>query len=186
MTKITAATILDNNKTFEVTATHRRNKNKAPATFKEVFGDLSNCVFYGGFNLHDLNLSSLKGCPAKIHSGDFLLLKNPNLKNLDHFPQLGKLVEAFTIDSTQLHLLEDLDINLYSNVKNIGYANYFDDNEPSELEIVKYFSNIRKVKGFFPIFETTPIDLDKAEKLFKIYEKLDFDSAKLDRVEDLL
>ena len=69
----------------------RRTKDSA-LSFKEIFGDLSDCRIMDYideqaiFNISQLNLSSLEGCPSVVDIAIYIDM-NPNLINLSFFPR---------------------------------------------------------------------------------------------------
>ena len=188
MHTITNATKFSCGSTFSNFLFSRRQSDRAtPASFEQLFGDLSNSVFSGDLNLGDLNLNSLKGCPKKIEDGYFSIENNPELKTLDYFPEDLDTGNTIFVDSSLLELFLKLDISTYKD----SYFYLTGGGTLPNKDLAIYLSRIREARGDFefihegslPRHSETCSDI---EKLYKLYEKVGFDRTKFDRALELL
>ena len=185
------ASILPNGKTFGEIMTDRCRNKPSQQSFESLFGDLSGYIYSGTLDLSLLNLSSLKGCPKTIRGGYFSIDRNPNLENLDYFPENIDNEEGFFLDYQNLPLLKNLDINLYKDAQVILMISK-EDKSACKKEIVLAFSEFRKINGNFDNFGLTganvaqTFSIEEFEKLYLIYEKVGFNWEKFERALKLL
>jgi len=74
------------------------NESNELMSFKEKYGDLSDCIFEGDLYIGNQNLNSLEGCPIEIY-GSFNCEEN-NLTNLIGGPQ--KILKDFNCSGNSL------------------------------------------------------------------------------------
>jgi len=210
-------TVLKNGKTLDQIASDRVAAvvNLAePASFEEVFGNLSTCRIInpeGGqtvLNLSQLNLNSLKGCPSVVET-DFHLDSNPNLINLEFFPR-----EVFGYTSIQkceslksLKGVENLSagiINAFyfvnnpvlSDISDLNGENFFNDparptyftfkNQNLSIQDILLFATAqRKSRGDFN-FLTSDYSDEELERAYTLYERVGFDQDKFKRAMSLI
>ena len=198
MREIDIKTVAKGNQTFfEIIKTRAREHSK-PASFQEIFGDFSDCLFEGDLDLDRIGLNSLKGAPKTIRGGYFCLENNPNLKTLKHIPEIVSSTDAknssnlmwLYIDNKHSETLNFVSSATLKNLYKISvYTEYF---RPSEEDIVANFSSYRMLKGTFQAIDfnldkrSAPIDIQKLERLFSVYEKVGFDRDKYFRAVSLI
>jgi len=194
MRKIDLKSLLKDNKTFLETRSDRQSQmwgggSVEPASFEEIFGDLSNCSFTGNLDLSSLELNSLKGVPKIIKSGHFSISGNPDLENLDFFPIQLAFSKSLYIDYEMLPLFNSVDINTYKDCMIIISVQEFGLSDlEKNRDICVAFSDYRKVNGSFEnvLIEHPAIDYQGLESLYSVYKKLDFNLEKFDRAIELL
>jgi len=209
MRKINFLTTTESIKSFKQVEETRRSLFKAqesdlsPISFKEVFGDFSDCVFYGELDLSGLNLNSLEGCPCEVRHGDFHIDSNPSLESLEFFPKKLPSGEALIIDLKHLALLATIDPVSYKDINYLtvnANGQLVGSTDKKHIEIVVAMENFVKVRGIeaFKTFVLAnflktkqnkglqPINPKKLEKFYLIYEKVGFDQEKLKRAIELI
>jgi len=166
----------------------------APASFKDIFGDLSDCVFESDLPLSGLNLSSLEGCPTEIKYGSFDISNNQKLRNLNYFPKKLDKLYVLSLGQEQINAISAVPPEQYLNISTI---NLVVDNVLYE-ETVMAFSIFKRLNGAFPVLrrirssagpifvENSPIDQERLEKLYLIYKKTDFNPVKFKRALSLI
>jgi len=219
MRKIDPAKDLKNGKSLNDIIVERHNKILAATTgvsaedslsFKEVFGDLSDCEIQGSLDLSLLNLNSLEGCP-KVVLGHFNCDNNRYLKNLKGCPVsvMNYFSCEFNSELISLEGLEDLEIrhgespprslHLSSNkslidldflsektIRNISLLHIEDSNERlSSFDLVILTREKREKDGNYHFLQTEFAEKD-FEKLYKIYKKLHFNKKKFLKVKELI
>ena len=188
MREINENTLLENGEFFYNIAYTRQENNNKPASFKELFGDLSNFIFEGCLELGNLDLNSLEGCP-KVNGAYFSIENNPDLKELNFMPGFLDNVVALYIDYSQVDIIKNIDIDIYKNltIRLCGVP-------ISNRDMVLAFSDFREFNKEFENIQTftsngntpNPIDYANLEKLYKVYEKVSYDREKFDRAIALL
>ena len=160
-----------------------------PASFEDIFTNLSNCIFIGDLDLSGLKLSSLKGCPAVVENGHIDISDNEELENLDFFPSQLDFSRSLYVDYYVLQLLKGVSVESYKGCAIAIHDHEFglSDFEKSK-NICIALSDLRKVNGDFKnvLVKNPVMDYAEIEKLYKIYEKVDFNQEKLDRALELL
>jgi len=188
MKKINKNTILDCGESIDTIVNDRWNSQEPAISFKDLFGDLSDFIYEGCLELGNLNLNSLEGYP-KVSGGYFSIENNPELKELNFMPGFLANVVTLYIDYSQVDIIKNIDIDIYKNliIRLCGVP-------ISNRDMVLAFSDFRKFnKGFGNIQTFTskgvtpgPIDYANLEKLYKVYEKVNYDREKFDRAIALL
>jgi len=216
MRRIDKNTILDCEKSFEEVrlsrvGTNNNNKESNAKSFEKLFGDLSNCIFVGELSLSDLNLNSLKGMPREV-TGAVHINLNPWLKNLEYLSceiaDILSVEHCLALESLKgienLHIKSRPEVDFFynhiflkNNPKLVDISYLSEDtvsnlnllslsNSPATLpEIVK---TIAKKQAPLENLDFLASDFPEKEleKIYSIYEKLDFDSEKFDRAIELL
>jgi len=198
MKDIDKNTTLFNGSSFEKTTALRSGKSESlkPESFKAIFGDLSSFTYHGNLDLSRLNLNSLEGCPQRIVGGTFTIKKNPNLHNLNHFPE--KLATSFKlyIGYNLVHCLKKVDINSYKNsiiaISGLLSVKEFVVLTPIQevyKNIIENLVSFREINGSFekiqfPGFDHL-FDYSEFEKRYNIYKKVDYNQEKFDRALEL-
>ena len=123
-------------KTFEETATIRRqaileNQESEPASFKEVFGDLSDSFFEGDLDLSGLDLNSLEGCPFNIEDS-LHIDNNPNLKSLKYVSTVFELEGYFSVDIDLFLASLESHLYIYDVIEEINI--YVDNSSQAKIE----------------------------------------------------
>ena len=204
MKTITSTTLLESGKLFESVRVARQHaclsKNPPPPTsFREIFGDLSDCHFEKYLNLDNLNLNSLEGSP-KSYDGSFLaILNNPELKNLKDLP--------IPKDSHDRKIYVDFDMNYSDSHNDLEYLlsehhNFcivFSDTGDKlghlniEFLLILNFFWIRHFNGSFAAyapqdsdFKDIAFNAEAAENYYQIFKKVNFDRNKFVKVFSLL
>jgi len=209
MREINSTTILDNGETFESARQHRLfNSNHKPASFKEVFGDLSDCILTEDLTLTDLNLDSLEGCPAEVR-GYINLDGSPALKNLkgisksttmflscENLKSLESLegLEGFCFENSDLFdrtlylsncpLLADISALSSVSLKDCSSVIIQATNVHIK-DMILNFSEKRNRVGNFNFLKSDYSEKD-LEKIYSIYQKVDFNKEKFERAMFLL
>ena len=195
MKKITHRTILDNGQTFEKIAFNRRKNNTEPATFEEVFGDLSGYIFGGDISvvmdLSNLNLSSLKGFPTEIEADSLKINDNPNLRSLEYFPKIIKSITFGSVDIyIDIHMIALLKERFLSNVIIMICCEKIKD--IPLVDIATSFQDLRVINGDFESFlgfltgDSRNIDYVALEKINDLYLKLNMNEEHLRRTLTLI
>ena len=211
MHKILKTTIIKKSKTFIELRDMRRKellnlKDLAACSFKDIFGNLSESAFSGSLDLEGLNLNSLEGLPAAASDSNWASIAgNPSLKTICNLPVFdgGKNKNFST-----LRLYVDLDFNISCEdslkliLETFGFiaiepkgVNSLEDRKII-VELLKKFAWIRRLSGsfdrvlFFLDNDEVPADIKRVKsdltKFYSLYEKVDFDNIKFDRLLKLL
>ena len=197
MRDISKDTTLFNGETFARTVLFRKNdKGRLPKSFKDIFGDLSDYIFYGSLSLSRLNLNSLEGCPKEIVEGFFGISHNPDLHDLNHFPRrVAKNFDLY-LDYYLAQHLSRIDISSYKDAK-ISFSGFIKSQKNAGTEpvqevyknIVENFIDFREVNGDFERIQFPGFDhlfnYEEFEKLYNIFKKVGFDREKFDRALEL-
>jgi len=167
-------------RTFQELIKSRSNNAFKPLSFKEVFGDLSNCLFGGPLKLSGLNLTSLEGLP-KIHEcSELNIYNNKNLKSLDMF--FNNLQEDFF--SGGLYL-EETSIDLLKSLNPVDLASVKKIRLPGKTFKTLFYSfnaieDIYKIDNSFQRINIYNRDID-IERAYSLYMKTGKDFKKFER-----
>jgi len=179
-----------------------------PKSFIDIFGDLSSREFDDPLELNDLDISSLRGVPTRI-VGRFQIDFAKSLKDLEDCPKAVN--NFFSVEASDnlatLKGITDLEISTKSGDNGILYLGdnpkltdisdlsqktldmckliYLAGSPVLAADIVKVMSLKRKNNGSWSFLDSDHKE-SKLEKLYLVYEKLDFDSEKFDRALELL
>jgi len=195
--QISNNTIVKGIKTFEDIVKEREAEEagSSPISFKELFGDLSDCTFSGHLDLSYLNLNSLEGCPRKVINGNFSIENNPNLKSLKSLPTEFKNVSQFYLNYSLFKKLYKLDTTTKENIAH-GIdlvAPFIDSSSVDSAEVImnmlivnNFATTQTKVKLLTLIYNNFKVDQEKVRQQKRIYSKLNYDTEKFIRAISLL
>ena len=157
-------------------------KDVPPASFKDIFGDMSDNIFDGDLDLSGISLRDLKGMPRSQEPLHIYLDNNPDL---EFYPPLRENVytgSSIFIDEELFHTISEAERNhyrtiyrVYRDLDSFNYKNALFDSVTS-FNLVSFFD-----KNYSSL--VSEIDI---QKYSEIYTKLNNDRDKLEKVFELL
>jgi len=189
MREIDENTIIKNGKSFnQLKAIALRASSPLEASFEEVFGDLSDTRFCGTFALDELDLISLKGCPAEVISrakGRYISTQgNPSLTDLSYFPDVSNYIGTIFLSSHQLFSETRISKNNLEKTQHISLDWTIDF---TAVDLVHFFLQLGEIpygfskiqRAFLPSGKS--FEVENLYQIYNIYKKVNFDREKLNR-----
>jgi len=174
-------------------------KNRTPASFMDIFGDLTDNLFTGDLDLNGLNLTSLEGCPKKVINGHIFVSNNPKLKNLDHFPEFISVGKFIMIDYNLIESSTTLNKSIYMSCLNFFFklSNFDNNNVHSDFIAAKTILNLGelikdnyltrgKIKFLSQNLNVSNIDVTALNHAYNLFEKVGFSTQKFENLIKLL